>query len=109
MGGKSRLPVLGDFPIVDGIMNSWASPQCGSLICECFKESGGMLSKPVALWGFKSLKSFQVISSIISFTFNVVYLPSVFQIISTKLLIKYICDIPIHHKENKQAELTRPS
>ena len=21
----------------------------------------------------------------------------------------YICDIPIHHKENKQAELTRPS
>ena len=54
---------------------------------------------------------FQVISSIISFTFNVVYLPSVFQIISTKLLIRYIhvCDIPIHHKENKQAELTRPS
>ena len=52
----------------------------------------------------------------ISFTFNVVYLPSVFQIISTQLLIEYICDIleyicdiPIHHKENKQAELTRPS
>ena len=49
---------------------------------------------------------FQVISSIISFTFNVVYLPSVFQIMSTKLLIRYICDIPIHHKENKQAELS---
>ena len=48
-----------------------------------------------------------MISSIISFTFNVVYLSSVFQIISTKLLISYICDIPIHHTENKQAELTR--
>ena len=52
---------------------------------------------------------FQVISSIISFTFNVFYLPSVFQIISTKLLIRCICDISIHHKENKQAELTQPS
>ena len=50
-------------------------------------------------------QKFQVISSIISFTFNVVYLSSVLQIISTKLLIRYICDIPIHHKENKQAEL----
>ena len=69
-----------------------------------------MLSGTVALWGFKSLKSFsQVISSIISFTFYVVYLSSVFQIMSTKLLIRYICDIRIHHKENKQAELTRPS
>ena len=64
-----------------------------------------MLSGPEALWGFKSLKSFKRSH----FTFNVVYLPSVFQIISTKLLIRYICDIPIHHKENKQAELTRPS
>ena len=54
-----------------------------------------MLSGPVALQGFKSLKRFQVLLSIISFTFNVVYLPSVFQIISTKLLIRYIrlCDI----------------
>ena len=89
-----------------------------------------MLSGPVALLGFKSLKSssssikvhpletrvltnltmkVQVISSTISFTFNVIYLPSVFQIISAKLLIRYICDFPIHHKENKQAELTRPS
>ena len=48
-----------------------------------------------------------MISSIIYFTFNVVYLPSVFLIISTKLLIRYICDISIHHKENKQAEFTR--
>ena len=48
-----------------------------------------------------------MISSTISLTFNVVYLPSVLQIISAKLLIRYICDIPIHHKENKQAELTR--
>ena len=48
-----------------------------------------------------------MISSIISFTFNVVYLSSVFQSISTKLLNRYICDTPIHHKENKQAELTR--
>ena len=52
-------------------------------------------------------QKFQVISSIISFTFNVVYLPSVFHIIPTKLLIRYIYDHPIHHKENKQAELTR--
>ena len=59
--------------------------------------------------GLSIPQKFQVISSIISFTFNVVYLPSVFQIISTKLLISCICDIPIHHKENKQAELTRPS
>ena len=49
MGGKSRLPVLGDFPIVDEVINSWASPQWGSFICKCFKESGGMLSGPVAL------------------------------------------------------------
>ena len=49
-----------------------------------------MLSGPVASWGFKFLKKFQVISSTISFTFNVVYLPSVFQIISAKLLIRYI-------------------
>ena len=46
-----------------------------------------MLSGPVASWGFKFLKKIQVISSTISFTFNVVYLPSVFQIISAKLLI----------------------
>ena len=59
--------------------------------------------------GFYIAQNFLVISSIISFTFNVVYLPSVFQVVSTKLLIRYICDIPIHHKENKQAELTRPS
>ena len=66
-----------------------------------------MLSGPVAVWGFKIPQIFQVISSIISFTFNVVYLPSVFQIISTKLLIRYICYILIQHKENKQAELTQ--
>ena len=52
-------------------------------------------------------QKFQVISSIISFTFNVVYLPSVFHIIPTKLLIRYIYDHPIRHKENEQAELTR--
>ena len=59
--------------------------------------------------GLLITQKFQVISSTISLTFNVVHLPSVFQIISAKLPIRYICDIPIHHKENKQAELTRPS
>ena len=49
-----------------------------------------------------SIQKFQVVSGIISFTFNVVYLPSVFQIISTKLLISHICYIPIHHKEIKR-------
>ena len=52
-----------------------------------------------------------MISSIISFTFHVFHLPSVFQIISTKVLIRYTCDIPIHHKEKTgrvdPAELTR--
>ena len=47
-------------------------------------------------------QKFQVISSIISFTFNVFYLPSVFQIIYTKVLIRYTCDIPIHHKEKNR-------
>ena len=104
MGGKSRLPVLGDFPIVDGIMNSWAIPQWGSFF--------GVWRNAVrasSVMGLEITQKFQVISSTISLTFNVDYLPSVFQIISAKLLIRYICDIPIHHKENKQAELTRPS
>ena len=48
MDGKSRPPVVGDFHIVDEIINSWISPQWGSFICRCFKESGGMLSGPVA-------------------------------------------------------------
>ena len=39
--------------------------------------------------GFYIAQKFLVISSIISFTFNVVYLPSVFQVVSTKLLIRY--------------------
>ena len=47
--------------------------------------------------GLEITQKFQVISSTISLTFNVVYLPSVFQIISAKLLFRYICDIPIHH------------
>ena len=47
-----------------------------------------MLSGPVALNTSK-----------VSFTFNVVYLTSIFQIISAKLLIWYIGDIPVHHKE----------
>ena len=40
LGGKSRLPVLGDFPIVDEIMNSWAIPQWGSFICKWFRCLG---------------------------------------------------------------------
>ena len=67
-----------------------------------------MLSGPVALCSFDLNPS--KVSSDLKYNFfqcNVVYLPSVFQITSTKLLISYICDIPIHHKGNKQAELTR--
>ena len=59
MGGKSRLPALGDFPIVGEIMNSLGQSSVGLIHLQTFQESGGMLSGPVAVWGFKSLKSFK--------------------------------------------------
>ena len=62
-------------------------------------------------WRYGALNPSKVSSDLKHNFFHILcfYLPSVFQIISTKVLIRYTCDIPIHHKEKKKAELTRPS
>ena len=52
-----NLKARGIFPLSTEIWNRWASPGASSSAA-VFRSLAGMQSCPVALWGFKSLKSF---------------------------------------------------